>query len=571
MSLGRFTTTEDSISEMQAKLKLLYGERKASIETRHNVMQKNLDTVELAKRENKDLKSTLKKLQKEVGGSNGEKSFQEKEYERLETLLHLKRQELDGLKATAKDLQKLIRKKGDKLDDFNKEKAPILTDDSPLTRQIRILENRLDKAMIKFNEAQSIKKTYEQILRRLKEERIGYDNQLQAIERTLKAKDKDYQELLNMSHDANYLRELAKNELLQARGEFEEVTKEKRKEIEEKKKYVEARVNLTTDLARKEASRRKNHDEETPKKFRATNLSQQLGISNSSYLDQEREKLQLMEEKWRKIKEVTGVDDANEVIQKCLSSVDTHKNLEAMTKESQKRIEYLTEKRTNLKAQLEDLKYSQSSGLGSRRIVDEFIQQLAEAQSKNERQKQQFERIAKILVNVRAGVEHLNEKMRPALQECTVDSHLRQFFLDEIAKGQDLSPTDEEKDAVNVSTISLGTQSAEEKQTIELLSVCYQNLVTLMEATSKIMPPNNEDTRDEGQEMQSSFTRKASETVDLNQSKNNIRIKLSEREEIPDTDSESEDDDKEAELISRQNVKKKAEKLIAKMKSNKKP
>ena len=38
-----------------------------------------------------------------------------------------------------------------------------------------MLENRLDKAMIKFNEATSIKKTYEVILKRLKEERISYD------------------------------------------------------------------------------------------------------------------------------------------------------------------------------------------------------------------------------------------------------------------------------------------------------------------------------------------------------------------------------------------------------------
>ena len=41
-------------------------------------------------------------------------------------------------------------------------------DDSPLTRKIRMLENRLDKAMIKYNEAQSIRKTYEQIVKRLK-------------------------------------------------------------------------------------------------------------------------------------------------------------------------------------------------------------------------------------------------------------------------------------------------------------------------------------------------------------------------------------------------------------------
>ena len=41
-------------------------------------------------------------------------------------------------------------------------------------RQIRTLENRLDKAMIKYNEAQSIRKTYDQIVKRLKEERVNF-------------------------------------------------------------------------------------------------------------------------------------------------------------------------------------------------------------------------------------------------------------------------------------------------------------------------------------------------------------------------------------------------------------
>ena len=48
--------------------------------------------------------------------------------------------------------------------------------------------------MIKYNEAQSIRRTYEQIVKRLKEERIGFDNQLAAVERTLKAKDHDLEE-----------------------------------------------------------------------------------------------------------------------------------------------------------------------------------------------------------------------------------------------------------------------------------------------------------------------------------------------------------------------------------------
>ena len=47
---------------------------------------------------------------------------------------------------------------------------------------IRMLENKLDKAMIKYNEAQSIRKTYEMIVKWLKDEWVGYDNQLAAIE-----------------------------------------------------------------------------------------------------------------------------------------------------------------------------------------------------------------------------------------------------------------------------------------------------------------------------------------------------------------------------------------------------
>jgi serine kinase of HPr protein (carbohydrate metabolism regulator) len=84
-------------------------------------------------------------------------------------------------------------------------------EESPLVKNMRILENRLDKVMIKYNEAQSIKKTYEQIVKRLKEERVGYDNQLAAIERSLKGKEHDFEELLLLAHDATHAKELAFN------------------------------------------------------------------------------------------------------------------------------------------------------------------------------------------------------------------------------------------------------------------------------------------------------------------------------------------------------------------------
>ena len=79
----------------------------------------------------------------------------------------------------------------------------VITDDNnPYTKRIKMLENKLDKAMIKYNEAMSIRRTYEQILNRLKEERSGYDNQVAALQKSLKAKQHDCDEFMLLLQDA---------------------------------------------------------------------------------------------------------------------------------------------------------------------------------------------------------------------------------------------------------------------------------------------------------------------------------------------------------------------------------
>lgn len=57
--------------------------------------------------------------------------------------------------------------------------------ENPLRKQ-RILENRLDKAVYKYNEAVAIKKTYELILSKLNEEKLNYDNQLEKLQDTIR-------------------------------------------------------------------------------------------------------------------------------------------------------------------------------------------------------------------------------------------------------------------------------------------------------------------------------------------------------------------------------------------------
>ena len=69
------------------------------------------------------------------------------EYDKLRQATREKQQRVDELHDTVKqiDLQ-----------------APGPEDEDQMTKQIRPLEQRLDKAMIKYNEAQNIRRTYEQ-------------------------------------------------------------------------------------------------------------------------------------------------------------------------------------------------------------------------------------------------------------------------------------------------------------------------------------------------------------------------------------------------------------------------
>lgn len=52
-------------------------------------------------------------------------------------------------------------------------------------QQLRTLENRLDKATIKFNEAQHVGKTYKQIISKLEQDRLHFDNSISGLEKTL--------------------------------------------------------------------------------------------------------------------------------------------------------------------------------------------------------------------------------------------------------------------------------------------------------------------------------------------------------------------------------------------------
>jgi hypothetical protein len=404
---------EDDVDHIRKKFELLEKDRTGFWENAEKTKKRNHDFIEELKEENKKLKRLRNDVQNKRSSTAGSAGLSRTTSagfltnEMKEEAFWKKK--LDDLKNHYSSKKKHLITLQDKLNEVNDNKfgGP---EESPLTRTIRILENRLDKVMIKYNEAQSIRKTYEQIVKRLKEERVGYDNQLAAIERSLKGKEHDFEELLLLAHDATHAKELAQAELKKYDMKKSAVRKLRDDYLDDKKKSIQAKDDVIQKLERKDRDNGEKSNEKINPQSYASDVNFITGDTGAYDTNQNKQKLQDFEEAFKKIYEVTGVADVNEIIQKFTTQDETSKSLNDLKQEYIEKIEYLTNEKSRIKAELNSLKYEGGENM-SRKQLDEIESNVNNVTNKCERSKLKYERVYKILVNAKAGIEHLVEKL----------------------------------------------------------------------------------------------------------------------------------------------------------------
>jgi len=89
----------------------------------------------------------------------------------------------------------------------------------------------------------------------------------------------------------------------------------------------------------------------------------------------------------------------------------------SLTKENQQKIEALNEQKSRIKVHVEEIKYSGPGGGHRRKMVDDHEEQLASAAARLERCRTKYERLAKMLIAVKAGVKHLQDKLEGVREE----------------------------------------------------------------------------------------------------------------------------------------------------------
>ena len=430
---------ESQLEDLRTRMRLLQQDRRANVDLLEQTKGSNALDVKSLRDEGKELRLRLGQLTKATDGAPGATAAAggtaEGELTNGQREVMAMRAEYDSLKTLSTKHLKQLELLKDDVKTCGMEARRPTQEDNPLTRQIRMLENRLDKAMIKYNESQSIQSTYQQIAKRLQEERVGFDNQLAALERTLAAKQQDYEELLFLSGDANHAREVSGQELGRVKRAYEEERARREAEIRERHQVVQMRKNVADRASRREAKRHDiaqggggggggggaepsagntDKDDGNDGRPRTSGGDGANDAASEAVKAASNSRIDIFENAFRKIKEATGVSDVNEVIQKIESQEGTSANLLALTKENSMRIEGLADTREKIKKAVEEIKYSSAGGGHRRKLVDEREEELVNSTNRLERWKAKCDRFGATLVSVKAGIKHLQDKLEAA-------------------------------------------------------------------------------------------------------------------------------------------------------------
>ena len=400
-------TAEDKLAELQQKYALLEDDRKAHYEASQWTIKQNKETMLLAKSENKKLRNNLAKVRSAV--SKGDPN--EAEHRNLVGHARVLRKRYDECHTDVTKLSRELEKLRDNTKDLQRDAVRPTDEDSSEMRYIRLLENRLDKALVKDNEAHSIRKTYEQIVLKLREDRVSFDNQLGMIEKTLRDREVDLGELVLMSHDANHAREVAKLELHSIEDQVATERNLRTRELKERKQQMKAKKELHAKIRKREKEKYEAIQKESEMVYSDLKAAKQVKAKQKKQDEIMTAKVTTYQEAFQKIKEATGIYEVNELVQKVMNQDETKSNLRQLVKENQAKVDQKLEEKALLKSRLEEMKYTGSLSGDNHKVADQFEKILQTEEEQCLLMREQFEQSAKLLIEIKTGIMHLFEKL----------------------------------------------------------------------------------------------------------------------------------------------------------------
>ncbi|AYU77469.1 hypothetical protein LdCL_150010700 [Leishmania donovani] len=369
------TATENIAKKRQSVLDV--GQRN-QLEAMQAEVRRNNEQLTSLRRENKELRMVLQQT------IRGQRNISvEDHYAKEEELLHNKmcvlKRSLNAVKGKNAELLKEIERATEENRFIQQEGNGVLEEDSAVAHKIRALENRLDKCLVKHNEVQTIRRTYETLLERLQLEQAGFNTQVSSTEQALQCADKELGDLVALWKSAAKARDAAKAEVSDLKAQLAAERQRQLKDLEERRVFIESK---RQQLAKKhealllKISQQEERHARTMQRMNsvsggsARRRGHRSRASSASLLSPaDVEQLQKQKTAYLRLRDVTMGTNVADVLARLRERSDHHIQLKTTAAELEASMEQLDNERLALQSEWEEVNHRAGHALVSARVM----------------------------------------------------------------------------------------------------------------------------------------------------------------------------------------------------------
>ena len=286
-----------------------------------------------------------------------------------------------------------------------------------IAKQIRILENRLDKALVKYNETLGNNKMLRQKIDTLRRERVVFDGIYKKLERELHDKKKMREALRAQAEVACQQRDDALGEMETLRSQAEEEQDKFEREWKNLSRLIEEdklrkATNLLADAGEAEPHRGNlNMEQEKALKKKIAKGAWAIG-KDKAQIHLSQEKVAAYEEAFAKIQTKTGITDMDELVEKFIEAEEKNFSMYNYVNQLSAEVEKLEASITDIRNEIAKYRGQGANSDNQRkRILRELEERLKKTEAKAETYDHKYEQSMRAINLLKATVQNLFNKI----------------------------------------------------------------------------------------------------------------------------------------------------------------
>merc|ERR1711959_527090 len=279
-----------------------------------------------------------------------------------------------------------------------------------IQKQIRQLENRLEKALVKFNEALAHNKELREEIDGLRRERVVFDSIYKKLERELDQKKKEMANIIEISNSAYESRDQAQQEMQALKKQLEEEQAAFEEEWKDLGRIIEAdraRKQNRKSAAEIEQRGEMSVEEEMGMKKKLIKGTWAIARDKAS-MHVQAEKVQTYEEAFARIMDATNIHSIDELVDTFINAEDKNFTLFNFVNELTSEIEKLEEQIGDIKAEVDKYRgQDMNSDHQRKKILKDLEEKLGRTETKAEQYDAKFAQSTKILSSLKDGIHSI--------------------------------------------------------------------------------------------------------------------------------------------------------------------